>query len=85
MVEEIEKYTDGRSGVTKFTDKMNQEKDEAIKQINKYANELNGGDKTTLFDDIEKDKKSSSDEKESKDAAKEVKKEKEDAIKDLQK
>jgi len=31
MVEEIEKYTDGRQGITKFTDKMNQEKDDAIK------------------------------------------------------
>ena len=53
MVMEIEKYTDGRQGITKFTDKMNREKDEAVKQINEYANELNGSDKATLFDDME--------------------------------
>jgi len=53
MVEEIEKYTDGRQGITKFTDKMNSDKDEAIKSINNYANELNGSDKTSLFEDLE--------------------------------
>jgi len=53
MVEEIEHYTDGRQGITKFTDKMRGEKDEAINQINNYANELNGSDKSTLFDDMD--------------------------------
>jgi len=66
MVEEIEKYTDGRQGITKFTDKMNQEKDDAIKQINQYANELNGSDKSTLFDEMDSKSTSKSAEKESK-------------------
>ena len=68
MVEEIEKYTDGRQGITKFTDKMNQEKDEAINQINNYANELNGSDKQTIFDDMESKPASKKEKAEEKDA-----------------
>jgi hypothetical protein len=65
---------------------MNTEKDEAIKQINSYANELNGSDKSTLFDDMEtKPSKKRGDASEEKDVEKEVKKEesKVDAIKEL--
>lgn len=65
---------------------MNYEKEDAIKQINSYANELNGSDKSTLFDEMEsKPLKKRGDANEEKEVEKEVKKEesKSDAIKEL--